>query len=192
MARRGDELVHPGTGERVVWRQVAEDTNGELLVGDMYAGPGAAPAAAHVHPHQEERFAVLHGQILLDVDGEKTVLGEGERGTVPQGRSHTWCNVGDDEAHVLVEIAPAMRSEMFFETLFGLARDGKTTRRGLPNLLSMAVIMREYDMEIRLARPSAGVQRALFTPLAMLGRRLGYRGWYPEYTADPIPRPPAG
>jgi quercetin dioxygenase-like cupin family protein len=188
MARPGDELLHPKTGERVVWRQVARDTNGELLAGEMIAGPGAAPAAAHVHPRQEERFAVVRGHIRLVVDGEERLLGEGDRASVRPGQSHTWSNVGDDEAHLLVEIAPALRSEMFFETFFGLARDGKTNRKGLPNLVSMAVLMREYDEEIRLARPSPAIQRALFAPLAALGRRMGYRGWYPEYSADPIPR----
>ena len=79
---------------------------------------------------------------------------------------------------------------MFFETFFGLAKDGKTNSRGLPNLLSMAVLMREYEGEVRLARPPFAVQRALFGPLAVLGRSLGYRGWYPEYTAEPLERDP--
>jgi hypothetical protein len=52
----------------------------------------------------------------------------------------------------------------------------------------MAVLMREYDAEMQLARPPAVVQRVLFTPLALVGRTLGYRGWYPRYTSDPMPR----
>jgi len=75
---------------------------------------------------------------------------------------------------------------MFFETFFGLAKDGKTNRKGLPNPLQLAVLMREYEDELRLARPSHMVQRALFRPLAGLGRVLGYRGWYPRYTAKPL------
>ena len=86
-----------------------------------------------------------------------------------------------------VKLEPALRTEMFFETFFGLAMDGKTNSKGLPNLLSMAVIMQEYAEEMRLARPPARVQRALFAPLAILGRRLGYRGWYPEYTSQTDP-----
>lgn len=190
MARPGDVLEHPVTGERLVWRQVARDTNGELLEGDMFARPGAHPAAAHVHPNQEERFQVLEGSIQLLVDGVETALRAGQRATVPAGRPHTWWNAGDEEAHLLVEVAPAMRTEMFFETFFGLATDGKTNSKGLPNLLSMAVILQEYDDEMRLARPPAVVQRALFGPLALLGRHLGYRGWYPEYTAQPLQRAP--
>ena len=99
----------------------------------------------------------------------------------------TGCShVGDEEAQIRVELEPALRTEMFFETFFGLAKDGKTNSKGLPNLLSMVVIMQEYTEEVRLARPPAGVQRAMFGPLAMLGRRLGYRGWYPEYSPDPL------
>lgn len=188
MARAGEEVEHPVTGERIVWRTVAEDSGGARLVGDLFARPGGRPAATHVHPHQEERFQVIRGSIRVQLDDDEMILGPGERCCVPRGRSHTWTNVGDEEAQVRVEIEPALRTEMFFETFFGLARDGKTNRRGLPNLLSTAVIMREYEDEVRLARPSAQVQRAVFGPLALLGRRLGYRGWYPEYTAVPMPR----
>jgi hypothetical protein len=95
-----------------------------------------------------------------------------------------WWSVGDEVAHLLAELRPALRSEMFFETFFGLAKDGKTNRKGLPNLLSMAVIMREYEDEMLLAPPSVGLQRALFGPSAVVGRRLGYRSWYPRYTTD--------
>ena len=190
MAKPGDVLEHPVTGERIVWRQVALGTHGELLEGDMFARPGAHPAATHVHPNQEERFRVLSGSIKLRVDGDETVLSAGQLSTVPAGRPHTWWNVGNEEAHLLVEVAPAMRTEMFFETFFGLAKDGKTNSKGLPNLLSMAVIMREYEDEMRLARPPFVVQWALFGSLAVLGPRLGYRGWYPEYTAQPLERDP--
>jgi hypothetical protein len=77
---------------------------------------------------------------------------------------------------------------MFFETFFGLAKDGKTNRKGLPNAVRLAVLIHEYEDELRLARPPFLVQKALFWPLAALGRLLGYRGWYPRYSAEPLPR----
>jgi quercetin dioxygenase-like cupin family protein len=190
VARSGDALEHPVTGERIVWRRVARDTNGDLVEIDLFALPGGHPAAAHVHPNQQERFGVLAGNVKLRVDGAESTLGVGEWAEVPVGTPHTWWNDSSEEAHVLVQVSPAMRTEMFFETFFGLAKDGKTNAKGLPNPLSMAVILREYRDEIRLARPPAVVQTALFTPLAVLGRALGYRGWYPRYSAQPIPRAP--
>ena len=78
MARSGDVLEHPVTGERLVWRRVAHDTDGRLLEGDVFARPGGHPAAAHVHPNQEERFRVLQGSVRLRVDGQETLLGPGE------------------------------------------------------------------------------------------------------------------
>lgn len=182
-------LEHPVTGERIVWKQVARETNGELLRGELLAMPGGHPAAAHVHPKQEERFEVLTGTLELVVDGRRRTLGPGDVGVVPPGSAHTWSNVGDDEVRILADFQPALRTEMFFETFFGLARDGKVNSKGLPNLLRMAVLAREYDDEMRLASPPAAVQTALFVPLAALGRALGYRGWYPEYTTDPMPKP---
>ena len=50
------------------------------------------------------------------------------------------------------------------------------------------MILREYRDEVRLARPPAVAQTAVFGPLAVLGRRLGYRGWYPRYTIEPMQR----
>jgi quercetin dioxygenase-like cupin family protein len=188
MAKPGDVLEHPVTGERLVWRQVARETSGERVEGDLYAQPGGHPAAAHVHPNQEERFGVLHGTLKLLVGDEESTLTTGQWASVPAGRAHTWWNAGDDEAHVLVQVLPALRTEMFFETFFGLAKDGKTNSKGLPNLLSMAVILREYEDEIRLARPPAFVQRVAFAPLAAVGRRVGYRGWYPQYSTEPLER----
>jgi hypothetical protein len=55
--------------------------------------------------------------------------------------------------------------ETWFETVFGLQRDGKVDpKNGLPNLLQLALIAREY--EFYLARPPLFVQRVLFGLLA--------------------------
>ena len=77
---------------------------------------------------------------------------------------------------------------MFFETFFGLAKDGKTNSKGLPNLLSMAVIMREATTprcSWRARRPSSNG----LSSLALVGRRSAYRGWDPRTRPSPIPRP---
>lgn len=63
VARSGDALQHPVTGEKVVWLKVAGDTKGERLQGDLFVPPGGFFAAEHVHPNQEERFEVLAGML---------------------------------------------------------------------------------------------------------------------------------
>lgn len=186
MARSGDVLQHPVTGERVVWRKVAQDTNGQLLQGDLFAQPGGFVAAEHIHPKQEERFEVVSGRLTVRIDGRESALGPGDVTIVRPGQPHVWWNAGEDEVHVLGELRPALRTEMFFETFFGLATDGKTNRKGLPNPLRLAVLMREFEDEVRLARPPFAIQKVLFGSLGMVGRVLGYRAWYPRYTVEPL------
>jgi len=64
-----------------------------------------------------------------------------------------------------------------------LALDGRVNRRGLPNLLQLAVFAREFDDVIQFTHPPRVVQRLLLGLLAPLARLLGYRGSYPEYLA---------
>jgi quercetin dioxygenase-like cupin family protein len=190
MAKSGDVLDHPVTGERVIWRKVAAETDGQLLQGDLFARPGGYVAAAHVHPNQEERFEVLSGTLKLRVDGVDRLLATGDVAVIPAGMSHVWWNAGEEDAHVLGEFRPALRTEVFFETFFGLATDGKTNRKGLPNPVHLAVLMREYENELHLASPPLRAQKALFAPLAAVGRLVGYRGWYPRYSTDPLTEHP--
>ena len=186
MAHTGQIITHPVTGERLQWRQVAADTDGELLQGDLWLRPGGFIAAEHVHPLQEERFEILAGTVAFSLDGAQTVLGPGSTMTVPAGHPHVWWNSGDDEVHVVAEFRPALRTEVFFETFFGLAQDGKVTSKGLPHLLQMAVILRAFAPEMRLAKPPRAIQTAIFAPLALIGRLLGYRPSYDTYSAKPL------
>ena len=96
---------------------------------------------------------------------------------------HDWWNAGPEEALVRVEIRPAARFEAFLKNAFGLAQDGKVNRRGMPNLLQLAVFAQEFDDVIQFTHPPRVVQRLLFGLLAPLARLLGYRGSYPEYLA---------
>jgi len=180
MARSGDVLEHPITREKIVVRKTSHDTNGELYQGDVYFQPKGFVAAEHIHPLQEEQFEVVSGELRGRVAGKESMLGPGEKLVVPAGTPHVWWNSGDDELHVLVEVRPALRTENFFETFFGLAQDGKVSpKTGLPNLLQMALMMRAFRNEIILARPPRPVQTLLFGLFAILGRLLGYKAEHP-------------
>lgn len=181
MATPGTELLSP-TGERLVFVQTARETGGALLELEATYAPNSAPPPEHVHPVQEERFRVLDGELTVYLDGAWRVYGPGEAFTVPPRTPHRMHNAGTAEARVAWEIRPALRTETFCETLWGLARDGKTDGHGVPNLLQVAVIAREYNREFRLTKPPYPVQRVLFTALAPLGRALGYRARYDAYS----------
>lgn len=179
MAKTGDIIEHPVTGERIIWRKTAKDTGGELLQADVMMKPHGFVAAEHIHPLQEERFEVLAGNVKFRVNGVEREVLTGETAIVPPRTPHVWWNDGDQEAHVLVELRPALRTEEFFETFFGLAQAGKVDKKtGLPNLLVMALLLQEFKNEVCLAQPPVIVQRVLFRVLGAVGRLRGYQGRY--------------
>jgi len=180
MAQSGDVLEHPVTGEKIIVLQTARDTGGELFQMDLYGRPGAFVAAAHIHPQQSEYFKVLSGTVRGRIAGKELVKIAGEEFLIPAGTPHVWWNGGEDELHMRIEVRPALRTENFFASFFGLAQDGKVNRKtGLPNLVQTAMSLRAYRNEIILARPPRLVQTLLFGALAPIGKLLGYKGEYP-------------
>ncbi len=180
MARPGDVIENPVIGARIIFRKTARDTNGELLQFDFFLKPHGLGPPEHIHTRQEERFQVVSGTMRFRVSGNEQSLSAGQALVAPPGTPHTFWNDGDDEVHVLSEIRPALKSETYFETYFGLARDGKSNKRGRPNLLQVVVLAREQDFF--LAGPPIPVQRAVIAVLAPIARLLGYRARYPQYS----------
>ncbi len=181
MSRAGDVLENPITGERAVARVGTEDSGGELLVADVYVRPGGAVAGEHIHPVIEERFTVMSGRVGFRLDGRESIARPGERLRVPAGVAHDWWNAGEEEAHIVVEIKPGARFEEAIANTFGLARNGKTNEKGMPNLLQAALFAREFEDVLYFTKPPRAVQKLLFGALAPIARLLGYRGSYPEY-----------
>jgi quercetin dioxygenase-like cupin family protein len=179
--RAGEVYENRVQGDRFVVREGSEDTGGKRLVGDLYVRPGGAVAGKHTHSYITERFEVLAGTVRFHVDGREEIAGPGERVEVPPGVVHDWWNVGDDEAHVLVDIRPAERFELMIQNLYGLANDGKANARGVPRLLPLALFAREFRREGEFVRPPRIVQRLLFGALAPVARARGYKSIHAEY-----------
>jgi quercetin dioxygenase-like cupin family protein len=178
MITTGQSLTNPVTGETLVFRTTSADTNGERVVVETFVEPNGAVAAAHVHPAQEERFEVLAGEVEFRL-GKRTVVAKpGDRILVPAGTPHRFRNVGDETAHFVCEVTPALGFEQLIETMFSLAEDGKVNRKGMPNPLRLAVIARHHFGDVRLPFPPAWLQRVGLAFGAPLGRLLGFTATY--------------
>jgi mannose-6-phosphate isomerase-like protein (cupin superfamily) len=174
----GDTIENPVTGERIVFRKTSRETGGQAVVIECFVKADGAVAAAHVHPSQEERFEVLSGTAGFRLGREKLVAGPGERVTVPAGTTHKFWNAGDDELHFVCEVRPALQFEQLLETMFALAADGRTNKKGMPNPLRLAVIANAHFDTVRLPFPPAWMQRAGLALGAPIGRLLGYGATY--------------
>src|SRR4029450_3240540 len=152
----GDVIENPITGERLVFRKTSRETNGEAVVLETFVKPSGFVAAAHVHPFQEERVQFLRGPVGSRLGRKEIIAGPGQRLTVPPGTAHKFWNAGEDEAHFVCEVRPELQFERLIETMFGLAADGKTNSKGMPNPLRLAVIAHSHFEECRLPFPPGG------------------------------------
>ena len=179
MAKAGDVIRNPLTGETVTFLVTSADSNGELLRIEMVAEPGAAGATEHVHPKLTESYDMQEGSLHVRLRGMLNVVEAGERFEFPRGTPHSFRNPEQVPARVVVEFRPAGGFEAFMETVYALARDGKTNAQGRPNLLQSAVIGRAHLDDFALASPPVWAQRVFFALLAPIGRLFGYRARYP-------------
>jgi mannose-6-phosphate isomerase-like protein (cupin superfamily) len=175
MIRKGDTLENPVTGEILIFHRTSRDTGGEAVLVETIVRPDGFVAGAHVHPQQTERFEVLEGRLGLRVGDEELLVGPGDVLTVEPGTPHRFWNAGRGEARFLCEVRPALQFESLIETMFSLAAEGKTNRKGMPNPLRLAVIARSHFDTVQLPFPPTSLQRAALAIGAPLGRLLGYR-----------------
>jgi quercetin dioxygenase-like cupin family protein len=175
------QLVNPVTGERGVVRVAPNAENGRTLVADLFVQPGGAVAGEHLHPNLQEAFTVLRGKVGMRLNGQELIAPLNERIVIPVGVVHDWWNAGDEEAHVQVEVMPGDRFLEMISNLFGLAQDGKTNKKGMPNLLQLVVFGKEFEDVIVFTKPPRWVFNLMYVLLSPLALLLGYRGSYEKY-----------
>jgi quercetin dioxygenase-like cupin family protein len=175
MIHSGDTLQNPVTGEVLIFHRSSQETRGEAVLVETIVHPGGFVAAAHVHPHQTERFEILDGKLALRVGEREQIAGPGEIVVIEPGTPHRFWNAGRSEARFMCEIRPALDYESLVETMFSLAAEGKTNRKGMPNPFRLAVIARAHFDTVRLPFPPTSLQRAALAIGAPLGRLAGYQ-----------------
>ena len=178
MIRTGETIHNPVTGERITFHATSADTNGESVVIECTVQPDGFVAATHLHPSQSERFAVIDGTLGLKNGKERVTLERGEVAIVEPGTPHRFWNAGKKEVRFVCEVRPALQFESLLETMFVLAEDGKTNRKGMPNPLRLAVIANAHFDTVRLPFPPALVQRIGLALGSPAGQLLGYTPTY--------------
>lgn len=176
----GDALENPCTGERGVLVKAPWEGDASLEA-DLFVQPDGAVVGEHIHRGFDERFTVKAGRIAFRLDGSESIAEPGDVVDIPHGHWHDWWNAGDEEAVARVWVSEGMRFLQMIETLFGLARDGHTNAKGLPDPLQLAMFATEFRDVLELRRPPPAVQSALFGLLRPIARARGYRGTYPQY-----------
>ena len=171
--------------ERKITLQITGDeSNGELLEMKVVYPAHSKRPSYHYHPYQEEHFKVLKGKFHTKIDDVEHTYNTGEQFDVPINTPHWMYNISDEEGGLLWQVRPAMNTQAFLETMWGLEADGKFTPNGTPNLLQLAVILNEYSDEFRLSGPPFWIQRIFLFLFSKLGKLLRYQAYYPQYSLE--------
>src|SRR5687768_17144029 len=132
MAKQGDKIVNPRTGQTMIFLQTGKETNGKLLETESFNPKSDMREPSHIHPKQESSAKVISGKLHFLVNGKEQIIGPGEKITIPAGAPHCFWNEDDLEAHSVQQFSPALHIDEFFESFFALAKDGKLNDKGMP------------------------------------------------------------
>jgi quercetin dioxygenase-like cupin family protein len=178
----GDIWENPVNRERLTILERPWDNPEGRATFEMTALVGARVVGEHRHPAIVERFTVIEGELTVKRNGQTGILRQTETAVAEAGVWHDWWNAGEHDARVRVEITPGERFLHMIETFFGLARLGHTDRKGMPCLLQLVPIAREFSDVVEFRSPPAAVQRIVFGALAPVAWWRGYRGTYPQFS----------
>jgi hypothetical protein len=97
---------------------------------------------------------------------------------IDPGTPHKFWNAGETTLRFRAEVRPALQFESLIETMFGLAVDGKTNKKGMPNPLRLAVVAKHHFDVVRLPIVPQSLQKAALVPGALIGRAFGFTPTY--------------
>jgi quercetin dioxygenase-like cupin family protein len=162
----------PGqTHDPVHGASYAFQPDGENLIVETWLEPGGA-LPPHFHPHQEEHWSVVEGEVRFQLGNEKRLLrpADGEV-LVSPGTKHGLKSSSDREAHLRCRVVPARQLQSFLEDSAAAARDGLFMRGGIPKSVRgarwAARFLKQHQEDVVVTFPPRFVQSAL---IALFGR----------------------
>ena len=106
----GEVWENPVTRERATILELPFKNPEGRVTAELTALAGARVMGEHRHPALVERFTVLEGELTLKLDGQTSILREGESAVVEAGAWHDWWNASDRDARVRWRSPPASAS----------------------------------------------------------------------------------
>lgn len=178
-------IENPVTGERLTFLAIAEETGGELLRVKSELPAGSPGVPMHYHLAFTERFEVLEGRLDMCVGGKKNhiVLTAGQSAFAPLYTPHRFWNGSAEPVVFVGEIRPARKMEKSLRAAHGLARDGKTNKKGVPTNPFELALLYELSESYIVGMPLS-LQKSVFGALAKVARWRGYDPEFTRYTVE--------
>lgn len=92
-------------GEKIHILLPAERTGGALSLFIDEVPPNCGPPL-HVHRNEDETFYVVEGELVVEVDGERSKIAAGSAAFLPRGVPHTFANLSNRVVRTLIAATP--------------------------------------------------------------------------------------
>lgn len=176
-------IENPLNGERMTFLTTGEETGGEFARVRCELPAGASGPPLHYHLTFTETFEVVEGTLDMYVGGKKhhRVLKSGDAAHAPVKVPHTFWNSSGEPVVFEAVMQPAQPFEDTIRTAFGMARDGKTNKKGVPTNIWELALVYELAGSYMTGMPLF-LQRMICGILARIARRKGYDPEFSRYT----------
>ena len=170
-----------GAGEQITFIGIVHDADGDRIVGEGRAQPGAGPPM-HVHYLEEEGFTVKAGTIGYQILGqEPRYANQGETVAFAPGIGHRWWNAGTTEVRFAGWAKPPNNHEYILAAIFASMKRNGGKR---PSVFDTAFLLRRYRTESGMFNIPIFVLKVIFPIVALVGKMLGK---YEHFTDAPEP-----
>jgi len=168
-------IANPISGEQIVIHTSGTETDGKLLVFDLFLPPGKHVPSWHTHPIQEERFTILAGTMRFRLGWHRILVIPSDTIVIPPGVAHWFGNAGSELVHARVEVRPALRMEALFATAATIeAGEHRSIRPWVRQLPALARLLIEFQREVAVPDLAAWLVRPVLAMIARLGRRSAH------------------
>ena len=156
--RPGDDaaIANP-VGGQITFKVRGEQTDGRLVVLETIAAPGDGPPL-HTHAGEDEGLLVVQGEVRFRLREEIEMAPVGSFVYVPRGTPHTWQNIGDRPARMLVLFTPAGMERFFDAFAADIARGPPGEPTGIGRLCGGPPVWRSDPRRGRRSRSASPEQ----------------------------------
>jgi mannose-6-phosphate isomerase-like protein (cupin superfamily) len=176
-------LVNPVSGDQLTFLTSSAETGGAMVKSMTELRPGSKGIPMHYHLTYTETFTVVKGKLDICVGGKQhhRVLEAGESVHVPLRTLHQFWNSSDELVVFTDEVRPGWRYEASMRVFYGLARDGKVNKAGVPTNLWEIALVTQLSESYFPGIPIL-VQQGLFSLLGTIAQWRGYDPVFSLYT----------
>ena len=162
--------IENGHGEKVIFKEIITEPDGDKVLVSGYCQPKAGPAM-HVHYLQDEGFTVVKGKLGYRILNKEPVYCKvGETIIFTRNTPHCFWNAGEDELEISGWVKPVDNVIFCLSALYDAMQRGKG---GKPETFDGAFILMRYKNEYGMSEVPLLVKKVIIPFTYFLGKLLG-------------------